>query len=381
MKPVEPEQSLAVPQLLRYALSLDLSVAYASDGTSIISKGRSVSAALNSPFCEMDDFVASDFSEDSMFEDGQHHIEYWAKWSVADDYPDLHNQNWKNWAWEFLRRNEQYALLVEWMNRLPEGIRLREKAETGDLLEHVLCEPAPLAGQRTVGDYVAYCEANDIDAVIVMPILVLRYCWRVNWPLRPYDEIFDLSDEQQASFFLMNKQKIFSQDYLIKDIWLPEFPFQEVKIIFSSKEVLFKFDLSEPLSGQLEEAFKQLKYLREIYFKKTCLEIIAPDDLSPLELLDDLDKIADPKNYTKALQFKLRIFDAVNMNGGFLSEKLCISIIEIFENEMTAKEYEDFQDFLPKTINAKIIKKWYFEASKIVNGNYKTLALKKLVQD
>ena len=134
MKNAEPEPSPPAVQLLRYALSLDLSATYTPDGQVIISKGAAPAVALSDPCAASEDFVADDANEDADFAEELHRIEYWAKWAVADDYPSADDQNWRRWAWEFLRRNEQYALLATWMNSLPDGTRLREESKADDLL-------------------------------------------------------------------------------------------------------------------------------------------------------------------------------------------------------------------------------------------------------
>ncbi len=373
MKHAEPESSPLAVQLLRHALSLDLSVAYAPDGQVIVSRGTAPTVAMNDPSAASEDFVGDDANEDFDFEEGLRRIEYWAKWAVSDDYPVPGEQNWRRWAWEFLRRNEQYALLATWMNGLPDGIRLREEPEADDLLEHVLCNPAPLAGQRTIGDYMGHCRTNGIHAVIAMPILVLRHCWGVNWPLSPNDEFQVLSIEEQTYFFSSNTPAIVIPAYLAHDTWMSEFPFQEVKRILSTKEVLLKFDLTEPLHGQFELASERLHGLRRSYFMKSRFEMIAPGDLDSTDSDEDLSSISDPKNYTKALQFKLRIFDAANINGGFLSRNLCQALIKTFVEEFDIQGYESNRSQFPETINAQKIKDWYCDASKLVSGDYKAL--------
>ena len=347
---------------------------YTPDGQAVVAKGVTLAAAWHDSCTAVEEPVSDETDEGPIFEHGLRRIEYWAKWGVADDYPSPGDQNWRNWAWEFLRRNEQYALLAAWMNGLPEEIRLREEPEADDLLEHVLCDPAPLAGQRTVENYTEYFLANDIRTVIVMPIRVLRYCWGVNWPLMPDEEFLDLTPEKQVSFFSANTAEIFAPAYLVQDEWFPEFPFQKVLGILSSKEILFKFDLSEPISGQLEIALVQLQKFRKTYFKKSRLEAMAPGDLDFMEPDDDLELISDSKNYPKALQLQLRIFDAVNMNGGFLSNSLFHKMIKVFTEELDAKRQEDDRAILLKTITIQKIKNWHNEASKIVNGNYRALA-------
>lgn len=373
MKHAEPELFSPTVQLLRHALSLDLSVTFAPDGSASVSKGIPPTIAMNDSRATAADWVVDETDEGCIFEHGLHLTEYWAKWSVADDYPSPGDQNWRNWAWEFLRRNEQYALLVAWMNGLPEEVRLREEPKADDLLEHVLCEPAPLAGQRTVGNYTEYCLANDISNVIVMPIQVLRYCWGVNWPLAPSDEFIKLSPEKQECFFSVNLAEMLVPDYLAQNECFPEFPFQEVRGIFSNKDVFFKFDLSEPLPVQLEIAREKLQELRHAYYLKSRTAAIALGNLTSIESDDNLESISDSKNYTKALLLQLRIFDAVNVNGGRLSKTLCHELVKVFTEEADAKKQDDELDSLPKTISDKEIIRWRHEASKIVNGKYRAL--------
>ena len=373
MKHAEPELFAPTVQLLRHALSLDLSLTFAPDGSASVSKGIPLARAMNDSCATAEDLVDDETDEGCIFEHGLHLIEYWAKWSVADDYPSPGDQNWRNWAWEFLLRNEQYALLVAWMNGLPEEVRLREEPKADDLLEHVLCEPAPLAGQRTVGNYTEYCLANDISNVIVMPIQVLRYCWGVNWPLAPSDEFIKLSPEKQECFFSVNLAEMLVPDYLAQNELFPEFPFQEVRRIFSNKDVFFKFDLSEPLPGQLETAREKLQELRYAYYMKS---LMAVNDFANLNFPgsdDDLKSISDSKNYTKALLLQLRIFDAVNANSGILTKKLCHELVKVFTEEADDKKQDDELVSLPKTISDKEIIRWRHEASKIVNGKYRAL--------
>ncbi len=371
MKNAEPELSPPAVQLLRYALSLDLSATYTSDGQVIISKGAAPAVALSDPCAASEDFVADDANEDADFAEELHRIEYWAKWTVADDYPSADDQNWRRWAWEFLRRNEQYALLATWMNSLPDGTRLREESKADDLLEHVLCDPAPLAGQRTVGDYREHCRANGIHAVIAMPILVLRHCWGVNRPLSPKEEFLDLSREEQDSFFCANTPKIVTPAHFTHEAWLPDFPFQEVQSVLLSNEILLKFDLNEPLEGQFERAFERLRELRQSYFMKSRLEMMAPGDWDSID--KDLGFVSDPKNYTKALQLQLRIFDAANINGGFLTGRLRRNLVEIFSEELYSRGREFDSSFLPAIVNEKRITDWHSAALNIVGGNYKAL--------
>jgi hypothetical protein len=373
MKHAEPELFAPTVQLLRHALSLDLPVTFSPDGLASVSKGIPLTRAMNDSCATAEDWVDDETDEGCIFEHGLHLIEYWAKWSVADDYPSPGDQNWRNWAWEFLRRNEQYALLVAWMNGLPEEVRLREEPKADDLLEHVLCEPAPLAGLRTVGNYTEYCLANDISNVIVMPIQVLRYCWGVNWPLAPSDEFINLGPDKQEYFFSVNLAEMLVPDYLAQNELFPEFPFQEVRRIFSNKDVFFKFDLSEPLPGQLEIAREKLQELRCAYYMKSLMAVIDPANLNLIGSDDDLKSISDSKNYTKALLLQLRIFDAVNVNGGRLSKTLCHELVKVFTEEADAKKQDDELDSLPKTISDKEIKRWRHEASKIVNGKYRAL--------
>ncbi|MFZ7336942.1 hypothetical protein ACLS0R_11845 [Comamonas jiangduensis] len=373
MKHAEPELFAPTVQLLRHALSLDLPVTFSPDGLASVSKGIPLTRAMNDSCATAEDWVDDETDEGCIFEHGLHLIEYWAKWSVADDYPSPGDQNWRNWAWEFLRRNEQYALLVAWMNGLPEEVRLREEPKADDLLEHVLCEPAPLAGLRTVGNYTEYCLANDISNVIVMPIQVLRYCWGVNWPLAPSDEFINLGPDKQEYFFSVNLAEMLVPDYLAQNELFPEFPFQEVRRIFSNKDVFFKFDLSEPLPGQLEIAREKLQELRCAYYMKSLMSVIDPANLNLIGSDDDLKSISDSKNYTKALLLQLRIFDAVNVNGGRLSKTLCHELVKVFTEEADAKKQDDELDSLPKTISDKEIIRWRHEASKIVNGKYRAL--------
>ena len=371
MKHAEPESSLPVVQLLRHALSLDLSVTYAPDGQATISQGTPPAVALREPCTASQDFEADDANEDPGLEDGLQRIEYWAKWTVADDYPAPGDQNWRYWAWEFLRRNEQYALLATWMNGLPEGVRRREEPQADDLLAHVLCDPAPLAGQRTVGEYTETCQANGIRGVVVMPIHVLRHCWGVTWPLSPLADFLDLSLQEQACFFASETPATVAPAYLLQDTWLPDFPFQAVRSVLSNKEILLKFDLSESLDGQFQRASTHLRDLRRAYFMKSRMNAIAPDDLDSMDSDDDLGFISDSKTYPKARQLQLRIFDAANINGGFLTKNLCQTLAETFKEEMDGKNGSADQ---PKTITAQKVKEWYSDAKNIVNGGYRALA-------
>ena len=84
MKNAEPELSPPAVQLLRYALSLDLSATYTSDGQVIISKGAAPAVALSDPCAASEDFVADDANEDADFAEELHRIEYWAKCVDAD---------------------------------------------------------------------------------------------------------------------------------------------------------------------------------------------------------------------------------------------------------------------------------------------------------
>ena len=92
---------------------------------------------------------------------------------------------------------------------------------------------------------------------------------------------------------------------------------------------------------------------------KSRIETIAPGDLDSVDLDESLGSISDPKNYTKALQFQLRIFDAANINGGFLSRKLREALVQVFTEEFDSQVYESDHSQFPETINVKKIKDWY----------------------
>jgi len=101
------------------------------------------------------------------------------------------------------------------------------------------------------------------------------------------------------------------------------------------------------------------------------MDAIAPDDLDSTDSDDDLGFISDSKTYPKARQLQLRIFDAANINGGFLTKNLCQTLAETFKEEMDGKNGSADQ---PKTITAQKVKEWYSDATNIVSGGYRALA-------
>ncbi|WP_368924481.1 hypothetical protein, partial [Comamonas aquatica] len=186
-------------------------------------------------------------------------------------------------------------------------------------------------------------------------------------------EFIKLSPEKQECFFSVNLAEVLVPDYLAQNECFPEFPFQEVRGIFSNKDVFFKFDLSEPLAGQLEIAREKLQELRHAYYMKSRIAAMDLANLNCIGSDDDLKSISDSKNYTKALLLQLRIFDAVNANSGTLSKKLCHELVKVFTEEADDKKQDDELVSLPKTISDKEIIRWRHEASKIVNGKYRAL--------
>ena len=231
MNQANAKNSAPVVQLLRYALNLNLAATTAPDGQLRVHEGASTVV-----FSRTEDFSLRDIHEDVT--NALEHprlVAYCADWRDASKYPSPHEPSGLRWAWEFLRRNEQYALLVTWINSLPEAMRLRDEPNPDDMLEYVLCDPPPCEGLRTVADYRRHCRQHGISAIVVTPLRVLRYCWNVNIPLLPN---LELSSEQQEHFFTHSSSDILVHSFLTNSHQSPEFPFQKVKGIISSNQAL-----------------------------------------------------------------------------------------------------------------------------------------------
>jgi len=263
-------------------------------------------------------------------------VAYCADWQDASKYPSPQEPSGLRWAWEFLRRNEQYALLVTWINSLPVAIRLRDEPNPDDLLEHVLCEPAPSEGLRTVADYRRHCRKHGIPAIVVTPLRVLRYCWNVNIPLLPN---LELSPEQQEHFFTHSSPSVLVHGFLANSHQPPEFPFQKVKAIISSNEALLKIDFNQDIKTQFHEAKIALENRQKKYLRESRKFISMPDDTNPEseDANEAFEVVPGMKNYVDSLQMELRLLDAVAKNGGVLSKSLMNKIIVAFESEYDSR--------------------------------------------
>ena len=72
MKHAEPELFSPTVQLLRHALSLDLSVTFAPDGSASVSKGIPPTIAMNDSRATAADWVVDETDEGCIFEHGLH---------------------------------------------------------------------------------------------------------------------------------------------------------------------------------------------------------------------------------------------------------------------------------------------------------------------
>lgn len=358
----ETEASPPVVQLLRYALNLNLAATFAPDGQIRIHEGPSTLFSVS-----VFDSLTEDFDGGAINAlEPLPPIAYCADWRDATRYPSPGECSGRGWAWEFLRRNEQYALLATWMNGLPEAMRLREEPRSDDPLEHVLCGSAPVAGLQTVADYRRHCRANGDAAIVVTPLRVLRYCWNVTIPLLPHVDFSSLSLEQQHHFFAHDDPKVLTQEFLVKNFHAPEFPFQKIQTTISSNEVLLKIDFNQNIGIQLEKARAALESSQRSYFIGARRAEISSDDSMAEDGDESFDAVPSMDNYIDSLQFQLRIFDAKTMNCGVWGNYLVKTIGEQFDSESNSSDFAFSGN--PKTITLDGIRDWYRKACRRIEG-------------
>ncbi len=231
----------------------------------------------------------------------------------------------KAWAWEFLRRNEQYSEFVTQMRSLPTEMFTKRTLELEDSLEHLHCNPASSEKVCTVDEYYKWCEREGIDGIVETPNDRLRLQWRISYPILPTEEYPSTPDER-TSLGIELKQPLFLSSAItyVPPEWMRrddgKFDADEVSTGDASlhqHEILIQFQLNASIADQLRRAELFLNKIQHRYrqrVKANPLHTVpgtkqesqsgsksTPMRIEPLARIDD-----------KHFHYLLRIYDAVH---------------------------------------------------------------------
>lgn len=188
---------------------------------------------------------------------------YRGDWNIPDDYPppNCSDQLWL--AWEFLRRNEAYALHVEQMLALDEGeYERRPRSTSATCLDGLDCWPPALRGE-TARQYHQRMQAQGEKGQIIRPKLTFINRWALEQPV-PVSQTYDPAVIRfvQHDVGLKCNATLLGRQY---------------KLVLHANEAAIRFRLDMPLEPQLEAAKKRLQAAAN-EFDRT---LDAPDGAQP----------------------------------------------------------------------------------------------------
>ncbi len=179
---------------------------------------------------------------------------YSADWRIAENYPPIYTEKnvgsemYFRLAWEFLRRNKEYAIQVTQLLALPASAR--EKGKIGDgkwCLDTTICNP-PALPKETSGDYKKRMKNDGVVGwKIHKPIKFFKRRWCLEGPVEPNVEY----EQGEVVFSTSIQFKRGKKDGRIKEYLLPN-------------EFVIKFNAEFPVDLQLEMARnKLLEFIKE----------------------------------------------------------------------------------------------------------------------
>jgi hypothetical protein len=118
---------------------------------------------------------------------------YPGNWCDAGQYPEFGSKDYERLAWEFIRRNREYAKLMTVFSRLSkEEYQDGIKKDSDTCLDELECVPKAKAGE-TAREYHARMKKSNKKGRILRPQSILKSRWYMEPPklLLP-DEPYDL---------------------------------------------------------------------------------------------------------------------------------------------------------------------------------------------
>lgn len=216
---------------------------------------------------------------------------YRADWTNPDDYPPPHCRDQLWLAWEFLRRNEAYALHVEQMLALADGEYERRPGRTSDTcLDGLDCWPAALPAE-TARQYHQRMRAAGEKGQIIRPILTFINRWALERPV-PVSQRYDPAVIRfvQHNVGLKRNVNLLGRQY---------------KLVLHANEAAIRFRLDMPLEPQLDAAKKRLEAAASD-FEQT----LAAQRESTTKAIVSLRNSRD-NNVLKDAHYWLRSYDAL----------------------------------------------------------------------
>lgn len=228
-----------------------------------------------------------------------------ADWKDASQYPPVDCQDPHRIAWEFVRRNPDYAVHAQQMLKLVES----QEYETGikrkslSILDGVECWPAALAGE-TAKDYYARIKVVDIKRPrIDKPCNSFANRWALKTPVDP--SLQKYSDQQVV--FIKHEVKIKRHKQLETKAF---------SLFIYPNEIAARFRLDLPIKPQTDIAFKKLEAIVKEYSKQV--------GTAPEKLKAQLASIANRELADDVLgkaHYILRSYDASKERRVFQSDK------------------------------------------------------------
>jgi hypothetical protein len=250
---------------------------------------------------------------------------YSGDWKNAEDYPPIGCTNSELLAWEFIRRNVEYAKEVEVMAKFLEteeyskGFKLNSKS----ILDGVVCYPEARPGETAEQFY----KRNSIKRIkrrrIVKPANTFTSKWGLKKPVPPETKFESGLVKFEKSHVRLKRTQ--------------EFKTENFRLTLHPNEIAARFRLDLPISKQL----KQVKHM---------LVLEASEYDQRHKMLSDEEKttyVANANNeHTKSVfanaNYWLRCFDASNRP------------IKGTNNPVARRELEDGNSLRLKVFNAEI---------------------------
>lgn len=197
-------------------------------------------------------------------------------WRCKDAYPPLGCEDRHRLAWEFVRRNSDYAVHAQQMLQLLQvgeyetGI----KRKSASVLDGVECWPAAKAGETAKQYFERMKESNVKRPRIDKPRNTFVNRWSLLLPVPP-DQAYDPKKVQFQNHEIKVKKH---QNLLTKQFHLFLYP----------NEIAVRFRLDLPIPAQLAMAEKRLEEYRITYARELKSRFALQwDDVSKKQITDD----------------------------------------------------------------------------------------------
>ena len=217
---------------------------------------------------------------------------YRGDWKNAEDYPPIGCSDHERLAWEFIRRNANYAKEVERMAPFLESEEYTKgfKLNSESILDGVVCWPQAQPGETAKQFYERMRIAKVKNSRIDRPANTFHNTWSLKRPVPPETEY----ESGQVEFYSSNVG-IFRNE---------EFKPRNVRLMLHPNEVAVRFRLDLPLTKQLSDAKRKLK--DELQDYKSCQKILTKEQKTYVSIEN---KLLTQTVFENA-HYWLRCFDA-----------------------------------------------------------------------